>query len=238
MVDILVWPRAVLRPEECRANLVAFTRSGGMSVGGGKASVRTDLGFWSVELVNIPIAKTGQRKAWDAITQILGGSSGRMAIPVWGRDTAPYESGEYEAPVISPHSDGSLFSDGSGYVTNAISAVTVGTTPIGATQITINVIKGGSDFTGVKFSRNHALYQTGQVISVVGTVWTLRISPSIRETIPAGSALNFDQPTCLCRLVDDRGMDRGTNADNYTTATVKFQEDTDYWGRLAAGLSV
>jgi hypothetical protein len=227
-----------LRPEECRANLIPFTRSGGTSIGGNKAAVRTDLGFWSVELVNVPIAKNSHRKAWDAISQILGGSSVRMAIPVWGRDTAPYASGNYEAPVTTLHSDGTASSDGATYVSGAISAVTSGVTAIGATTITINVIKGGSDFTGSKFSYNHALYQTGQVVSIVGTLWTVRISPSVRETIPAGSDLNFDQPTCICRLVDDRGMDRGVNADNYTSVTVKFQEDTDYWGRLAAGLDV
>lgn len=90
---------------------------------------------------------------------------------------------------------------------------------------------------GVRFSYKHALYETGPVISVDGDIWEVPISPTVRELIPAGADLEFDRPTCLCRLSDDRGMDVVQDAiSKNANPNVSFVEATDYWNRLALGL--
>lgn len=233
---VMVWPEKLLSPLECRPYPVPFTRSGGRTLGGVKPSTRTDLGHWRVDLVGIPMHSREQRRAWDAISTYLGGASGRIAVPAWSMDSAPYESGKEEPLILVPHSDGSTFSDGSRYQQNAISVVSVGVTAIGATLISMRLIKGSDDLSGVRFSYNHALYQTGQVVSIDGDVWTLRVTPSIRELIPENSDLEFDRPTCVCNLLEDDGIQRSMNADRFERVSASFVEDTDYWNRVALGI--
>ncbi|MEH3108887.1 MAG: hypothetical protein PGN22_02150 [Agrobacterium cavarae] len=236
MADFLVWPHSLLVPEECRPNVVPFSRSGGRSLGGVEPSVRTDLGYWSVEMSNIAVHSKAQRLTWNAIRQALGGKAGLIAVPAWSFDTAPYVSGDFEPSTTVPHSDDTSFSDGSAYLQGAISAVTVGGAAIGATVITIRVVQADANLVGVRFSYQHALYETGPVISIDGDNWTVPVWPSVRETIPNGSDLEFDMPTCLCRLQDDRGMDGGMNNIQFEQRSLVFIEATDYWNRLALGL--
>lgn len=236
MTDIIEWPYDVLEPAESQCTIVPFSRSGGASLGGVTPAVRTDLGWWTIDLTDISLRFPEQRRCFDAIGVYLGGRSGLIAVPAWSIDTAPYASGCYEERTEVPHSDGSPFSDGSLYVQDAISVVTVGATAIGATVIKLKIINAAQDLSGVRFSYRHALYQTGRVEEVDGDTWTVRISPSVRAAIPDGADLNFDRPTCLCRLVDDAGMSREMNGVQVGTATVSFVEATDYWGRLALGL--
>lgn len=239
MTDILVWPHDLLIPAECRPNLVPFTRTGGRSLGGVKPSVRTDVGFWTIDYAAILLHSRAQLRTWEAIKDLLGGSSGRIAIPIWTYRTAPHVSGDgvsYQAAPTVPHDDGTSFSDGSLYEQSSISIVTVGVTAIGATKITLRIINAGDDLSGVFFSYQHALYRTGQVIEVEGDVWTVRISPSIVAPIPDGADLEFDLPTCLCNLDDDRGMDNGFNIDGNERVGVAFVQDTQYWNLLAIGV--
>lgn len=236
MSDILVWPYELLVPAECKPMIVPFSRSGGASLGGVTPAIRTDLGWWTVELTDISLRWLEHRRTFDAIAQYLGGRSGIIAVPAWSIDTAPYASGCYEEPPEVPHSDGASFSDGSLYWQGAVSIVSVGVTPIGATTMKLKLIKGAADLSGVRFSYRHALYQTGRVESVDGDVWTVRISPSIRAEIPDGADLEFDRPTCLCRLSSDDGMQRVGNNTGVATTTVSFVEATDVWSRLALGL--
>jgi hypothetical protein len=236
MVDFLVWPHKLLVPEECRPNIAPFSRSGGRSLGGFEPKVRTDFGFWNVELTNIAIHTKAQRLTWNAIRQSLGGQAGLIAVPAWSRDVAPYASGSYEPSILVPHSDGSTFSDGTSYRQPAISVVTVDDTPIGATIMKLRIIQADENLVGSRFSYQHALYETGPAIDITGDVWTLPVWPTVRAMIPDGSNLEFDMPTCLCRLMEDRGMDGGVNSIEFEQRSVAFVEANDYWNQLALGL--
>ena len=48
MPEILDWPTAILKPSAISANVVAFSRSGGRTLGGLERVTRTDRGFWSI----------------------------------------------------------------------------------------------------------------------------------------------------------------------------------------------
>jgi hypothetical protein len=239
MADIIVWPACVLRPQSVSAMPVPFTRSGGRSLGGLDPTVRTDLGFWQIDYSNI-VLRGSRRDAWQtwqAIRQRLAGRSGRIAVPVRASLSAPYVSGVFEPMPETPHSDDSLFDDNTSYGQGAISVVSVGVTPIGATVIRMRVINAASSLVGVRFSYSHALYETGPVISLEDGVWELPISPSVRELIPSGADLEFDRPTCLCRLTDDRGMAVEQDVvQKFSLPPVSFVEDVDYWNKLALGL--
>jgi len=236
MSEVLRWPSSLLVPFDTMADVVPFTRSGGRVIGGAKPAYRTDLGYWRVDLNGIALSTAQQKRAWDAISTYLGGSSGRIAVPVWTRDTAPYASGAAEEDILVPHSDDSTFSDGSMYLQSPISVVSVGATAIGATVMSMRVIAGAQDLSGTRFSYRHAAYKVGQVLDIAGDTWTVRITPSVAELIPAGADLEFHRPTCVCNLDKDIGMRRGMRADGVEFYSVSFAEDVRYWNDLAAGI--
>lgn len=229
---MIEWPICVLRPQSFSANVVPFSRSGGRTLGGIEPSTRTDLGFWEINYGNVVLRnnRRQQWQTWQAIRQYLGGRAGLIAVRVRASLAAPYSSGAFEPSIETPHSDESLFSDDTPYVQGAISVVTEGVTAVGATQIKLRVINAASNLVGVRFSYQHALYETGPVIAVDGDLWTLPIWPSVRATIPAGADLEFDSPTCLCHLAEDRGMDIPQDAiTKFSLPSVTFTEATDYW---------
>lgn len=237
MADIIHWPLCVLTPSGASADLVPFSRSGGRTLGGIEPSTRTDLGFWSITYSGIVMRNRSREawKTWQAIRQKLAGRPGLIAVRVRSSLSAPYVSGRFEPVIESEHSDDSLFDDDTPYTQGAISVVTDGVTPVGATSIRLRIINAAQDLVGVRFSYNHALYETGPVTSIDGDIWTVPISPSVRELIPAGADLEFDQPTCLCHLAEDRGMDIDQNAiTKFSQPSVSFVEAVDYWSNLAA----
>ena len=232
--SIIVWPLCVLRPQSASANLVPFSRSGGRTLGGVEPSTRTDLGYWAIDYTNVIMSNKNrdQWKTWHAIRQKLAGRPGLIAVRVRSSLSAPYASGKFEPVVESEHSDDSLFDDDTPYTQGAISVVTDGVTPVGATSIRLRIINAAQDLVGVRFSYNHALYETGPVTSIDGDIWAVPISPSVRELIPAGADLEFDQPTCLCHLAEDRGMDIDQNAiTKFSQPSVSFVEAVDYWNQ-------
>lgn len=238
MANIIEWPLCVLRPQQASAHLVPFSRSGGRSLGGVDTAVRTDLGFWAIEYGNVvmQMRHRAQWKTWHAIRQALSGRAGLIAVRVRSSLSAPYLSGAFEPVLDVLHDDDTEFDDGTPYAQSAISIVSEGVTAMGATTIKLRIINAEANLVGVKFSYNHALYETGPVMAIDGNVWTVPISPSVRAAIPHGEDLEFDQPTCLCRLADDRGMDVDQNVVTKNSfPSVSFVEAVDYWNILAIG---
>jgi hypothetical protein len=235
MADILVWPKDLLTPLTCDPRVVPFSRSGGRSLGGFDPAVRTDCGFWSIELSDVPVASVAQRRTWLAIRAALSGKAGLIAVPAWSQDVAPYVSGSFEKTSLLPHSDGTGFSDGTMYRQGAIAVQTVGNTPIGATVIKMRIINAEANLVGVRFSYQHALYETGPAIEVDGDVWTVPVSTTVRAAIPDGADLEFDDPTCLCHLASDDQMSALVDPVPFERRSVSFVEANDYWNQLALG---
>lgn len=106
--------------------------------------------------------------------------------------------------------------------------------PLGATVVTLRLLNA-SGAEGVRFSYQHALYETGpQIEQVSPDLYRVPVFPAIRKAIPADAPLEVDNPTCLCRLADDRGMSGlSLSPAEIDTATVEFVEAVDVWNDLA-----
>lgn len=234
MTNHIVWPYKVL-PAFANAPMPRpFTRGGGRSIGGIERATRTDRGFWRIQLTDIPVHTNAQRRVWSAIRTHLGGRAGLIAIPVWSHGNAPWVSGRREAPVLTSFSDGASFSDGGLFYQGAITIEMATTAALGATSVQLHRINAAEDLTGIRFSWDHAMYETGPAIAISGNFWTVPIFPAIRQAIPAGATLECDLPHCLARLEDDAGMDIDFNAEEHTRASVSFVEAVDYWSDMAA----
>lgn len=240
MVEFIYWPRKILKPRECRVNLVSFSRNGGPSVGGISPTTQTDLGWWEIKYNNLLLQqrKSAQVRTWDSIDAISNGKAGLHVVPIWAFETAPYVD-TFTLPSLVPFSDTSVFSDGAEYYQPSISVYASEDAALGATVLELNVLNADvNNLHGAKFSYNHALYRIRKIISMNddGSLQTVLIAPTLRTAISAGAQFNFDEPDCLCHLQSDNSMERGLQTDLVEQLSVTFVEATDYWNALATGL--
>lgn len=233
--DILVWPWAVLKPYDIHPNVVAFTTSGGRTLGGLERVTRNARGWWSIAYRGVPLCTPAERRMWNAIADHCGGMAGLLAVPVWSFDSAPWPAGTVNGSYIVPHSDGTSHDDGSDYAQAGIAVTLVAAAAIGDTSVTLRIVDGIDDLTGVRFSHDHALYRTGVATLVEGADWTVPVSPAVRAPIPAGAELEFGLPTCLVRLASDQEMDVNFSRGRVDRRDVAFVEANDVWNAAAAG---
>lgn len=229
----LHWPLDVLRPAQILPNVVPFSRSGGVSLGGIERVVRTDRGWWSIAYKGIVLGSPAARRAWNAIRAKLSGRAGTLSVPVWSFDSMPWRSGAVHGHFASTNSDGSTFADGARWSTRGNIVELAEAAAIGDTSVTLRLVYGPSDLTGIRFSYDHALYETGAAIDIDGDEWTLPVFPAIRRAIPADAALEVDMPRCLVRLAADDGMDVSFNVSRADKVDVAFVEDVATWNDLA-----
>ena len=232
--EILVWPHAILAPASIEPNVVPFSRSGGTTLGGLQRVTRTDRGWWSIAYKGVSLYNADRRRMWNAVRNHCSGMAGLLAVPVWSNDTAEWSDGTAGGVLLTSHSDGMPHADGSLHAQAAIGVQMAAAVAIGATSVTLRIGYGIADLTGVRFSYQHALYETGFPTSIEGAEWTLPVTPAIRAPIPADAELEFGLPTCVVRLAGDREMDTGLSAGRFDRVDVAFVEAADYWSDLAA----
>lgn len=234
MTDILAWPSAILKPLAIEPNIVAFSRSGGRTLGGLQRVVRTDRGLWSIVFKGVRMSTPAERRMWNSVAEHCGGMAGLLEVPAWSFDSAPWPDGAVDGLLLTSHSDGSSFDDGSLYAQPAIGVTLVNAIAIGATSVTLRIGFGIEELAGVRFSYQGALYRAGLPTLIAGSDWTVPVSPTIRAPIPAGAELEFGLPTCIVRLASDREMDVNFSRGGVDRRDVAFVEAADYWNDLAA----
>lgn len=201
-MTIVTWP-ATLVPAQIIIGQRAFTRSGGKSLGGIERTTRTDRGDWAIGFKGLALHDATSRRLFMSVRTSLAGRAGTLDIPVWSFDVNGAQSG-----IV---------------VTMAAAAA------IGDTSIVLNLGSGIDSLSGVRFSYQSALYETGIATSVAGTEWTVPVFPAIRADIADTSALEFNLPTCLVHLAADREMDAALSAGNFDAVDVNFVEAVDEW---------
>ena len=232
MTDPVLWPRG-LKPLSIAVNPVPATRSGGRTLGGLERAVRTDVGYWEIAYKGVPLGDVQRRRWWNALRTEAGGRAGLLEVPAWSFDTAPWPTGSDEGYWLTTHGDGTEHSDGTEYVQPAIDVHLGSALAIGATTATFTILDGIDDLSGVRFSYQGALYETGWA-SVSGGLWTARIFPAVRAPIPAGATLEFSRPTCLVYLATDRAMNAAFTRGGFDRVDVTFVEACAEWNDRAA----
>ncbi len=134
---------------------------------------------------------------------------------------------------LSTHSDGATFSDGSRYATRGNIVEMASAAALGATSVALRLVYGLTDLSGIRFSYNHALYETGAATLIDDDEWTVPVFPAIRVAIPADADLEVDLPTCLVRLAEDDAMNASLSSSRADRVDVSFIEDTATWNDLA-----
>ncbi len=186
-----------------------------------------DSGHWQATLNGVPVSQADGIKAFRALAGTLAGGAGIMRVPVFDKEQRPFPLvggvpvGE---AATTEFTDGSRFTDTTGFKELAVGiAMAVGASR-GATKIDVTIATAGTIRGGEYFSIGERLYIIRQVISVSGADQSWWIWPRLRQAVVAATALNFDAPTCLMRLQAESADDLRTQWGIWAFANLSFVE--------------
>lgn len=216
MTQLIYVPPALMAAAGAKVELSARVIAPGMTASGVIPLVSTDGGgLWSMAFSTVAMDDDIAR-TWLAIASLCDGGVNKLIVPCfvgWPLAPWPIVGG---SPLIAhdpvPHSDDALFSDGTGYVQRAIVMRTVGTAPLRATTLTLEIIagsalRGGEHFEIVHQVKKHRIYRVTRVVIDGDGNSVVTIRPPLREVVPAGVEPNFDQPRCVMQPVSPDALD-------------------------------
>lgn len=142
----------------------------------------------------------------------LNGGFRFINVPIVNDGIGPFpEINGKRRPIIKgiPHSDGSYFDDGSGYSQASVYAELTSDAPLNAGVINMRVYGATRDLRWADwFSIYHSVkgwraYRYWDVISKTteeNPVYSLAISPPLRQAAAAGTRVELARPTCVMKL--------------------------------------
>lgn len=216
-----LWPIDVLSPRNLTLDIASRSLAAPSSVSGVSQVVSSDAGIWKVTYDAVPVFDEQRVKAWRAIANLLEGRLGSILVPIT-QFYQPVPAGSEPLYQPVPHSDDSFFDDDTGYVGRVIDVVTVGSMALRAVSGTVAVNYAGQIEPGQHFSVGERLYRVRSFNPDTGAI-TFR--PPLRESVPSGTNLEFDDPVCRMRLATDSEMDLPLDLGRFSFPSVNFIED-------------
>lgn len=217
MSDI-VWPSS-LAPRR-----VALLERGMSVVGPASLSARRqvssyDAGFWRIIYRGVPVNDAAKVKAYRALKSQLSGGSATILIPIYDSVNVPWPTG-VSANAVGEFSDGTTYSDGTGFFNPAIDVTLNGDHDLRSTLLTVTKTSVGTISGGEHFSIGARLHRISKVVSA--TEW--QVWPPLREDLLGGRALNFETPKCRVQLVGEDSGDLELERGLYGFVDMEFVE--------------
>jgi hypothetical protein len=221
------WPRQILPPQQPMFHIAPMNISGPVSGSGAADVISGDAGFWRASYGSVVVTTHDRVLTWRAISAKLRGRLFPILVPFCGM-YQPFPLDALGKPVFTsvvPHSDGSYFSDGSGYLSGVIRVTLDTALPVRAVGGNVTVEVSGVIQPGHVFSFGERMYEIIDVDYSTDTTATITWQPPLREAVPAGAELNFDKPICRMRLASDAEMQLPLDMNKRGFPTVNFVED-------------
>lgn len=241
MAAVPQFPRLLLREKQHAWNLVGVAATPGQTAQSVAPIIRSDGGgFWSCSMSDVSLSGHGSAKGrdrqrlstllWRAVRQICDGGVNAIVVPRNDALFRPWPAGIAQGvPAPIPHSDDSLFSDGTGYYQPTINVTSNGDAPLRSVGLNLNLIRCGSLVGGESFSILHPtmgwrIYEIGTVIYTDATHATVTFRPPLREAVVGGTDIEFDRPCCTMRLANPGSMNLTVQPWTFNSASVDFVE--------------
>lgn len=200
------FPRTLLQAASVDWNLTASVITPGQSGVGAFSYERMDGGGqWLAKMNSLRLMTRDHVAAFRAFR--IQARGGVTLMEIYREDILqPWQvNGEAAGPYAPiPHSDGSWFSDGSGYYQPYIHARTVGSTAERATSIVMRFSRGGPLRGGEPFSIKHPtqlwrMYEVATVLINSDGDSVVTFDPPLREIVADDTRIEFDRPRCTMR---------------------------------------
>lgn len=192
-------------PALLRWRLVDATVEGPAGFGLPADSGSTDGGGWWV--AEFGDMQAGTPAMHRALRAMAGRLRGGRRVDVTFMEKAP--TGGVHGSV--PFSDGTLFSDGTGFTGGLMEATFEDALSLRADEALIRITTGHALIAGEMFSvlrspdLGSELHCTSAVEQVEEDLWSVELFPPMRQDHEAGVPVNFNNPACAMRLQDPEG---------------------------------
>lgn len=222
------FPKLLLHEANHDWNIAGNTMSPGGTTTMPAVTVRSDGGgFWTASLNDIQLWHREHVLAWRATRQLADGGVEPMVVRRLDQ-LQPFPSGQGPVGDI-PHSDESLFSDGSGYTQTVIDVVTWQAAALRSVTINMMLNNCAPLVGGEVFSINHPtfgwrMYEIRTVTPLGRNFFAISFRPPLREAVADATPVEFDEPRCTMKLVNAGAMDLNLTVLPNSTATVKLIE--------------
>ena len=204
---VITPPAGVLRPRDATFFPRWTTRTAGRRLSDGQEQiVSPGYCIWQIDYA-IPATFDGEMvRKFEVFIRELRGRANIAALTVCD----PYRYGAKVSPMQEPWSDGTWFTDGTGFVSAA-----GGVHPL---AVTIPVAAGATTLRTDFANPTRPRLRPGDYFSAEGRLYAVqnssqdgwvRFEPPARQAIPAGAVLQTDAPVIHARLADD---DQGRRA--------------------------
>lgn len=181
------------------------TRSGGIALDGAEQILSPLSERWRFSAV-FPIRNAATARAIRVAKSRLKGRFNYLLLRICDqyritrKDVQAWSSSD---PV--PHSDGSFFSDGSGYALSSPKSPITVAADINATEVSVRASDfSGAMTAGVFFSINYKLYHVDGW-ELVGANYVLQISPPLRAAVTTDDEADFDAASYWRLESDEEG---------------------------------
>lgn len=219
-MPLKVFSPCLFAPDGIEAELELRELSGGVSLAGGEDVIATDGGGrWAFNLEEPYLDEAHVALSWRALSGYLGGGQ-PIIVRICDARHQP-TSGFVEVT----HSDGTPFSDDTGYLSGDAEVVAAADAALRATSLSIDVITlPRALLGGERFSIAHPMHldRLYAITEISDDGQTIRFVPPLREAVAAGTVLNFDDPRCVMRR--DGDMRSGTRFGFAESSGVRFVE--------------
>jgi hypothetical protein len=229
---MLTFPTHLFNPAAIKLRPAGVTVEGGESLSGEVDTIRTDGGgFWVIQMLGIELLTPDLIRAWRAWEDELAGGVTTVLVPIADVRQAPRPlAGSALASPSGLHAatDDPYFPEAVGFATPFIVA-TSGPGALRATQVTITVTRGARLKGGEHFAIDHPtvgrrVYRVSRVVGRVGQQATVKIRPPLREAIADGTAVDFDWPSFVGKLVPDADISPEIGYGRHAAVDIAFRE--------------
>lgn len=228
MPKITPWPMGILTPAHQGFKPVGGIRVGSPALSGLQQFDNLDGGpIWRATLLQIPLYCREHILAAQAIEGLALSGVGLFNVPRFPRDRSPGAFADDGLGV--PHSDGTPFSDGTLYDGGSIDFVFAEDHDLFASIVSVTGTSLRPFLTGEEFSVDYG-DQGSRMHRIIGIVsqspgaYVFEISPPLREDTAAGTALNFDEPTCTMRMTNAASFLPELEYNRRAVASAEFEE--------------
>lgn len=163
---------------------------------------------WQAELYDLTINTAAKAALWEAMLLDWRMGAQLTVVPRYPGLLAPLKPGQ-SPTILTTHSDGTTFSDGTPYSQSSITAVLGEDLARGATEATIVYSGGARLFGGHPFGLvgekyRQRLYGIRRYLETPANgaadgVYVVSFGSNAKEPYPAGTAVNFTDPSCVMR---------------------------------------
>ncbi|WP_156379607.1 hypothetical protein [Rhizobium sp. Leaf383] len=201
---------------------------GPVSFSGKRQKIGTDAGFWTATMSGFPVLSPEKILEWRGTIGALQGGLEDLLIGPFDEFQAPTLGGL--PPIITgiPHSDGALFSDGSGYSQSTILVSSSADLDLRRTSARLRIERAGEIKKGMYFTVRQgarpSMHMITQLPEKTGDFVDVAFLPPLRFDVPAGSDVDFADPKLLMNLASPESGDLALEMGRWSRPSIELEE--------------